>query len=98
MSSTSTEHPLLSVTKLKVAFGSLVVIQDLSFEARAGDCLAVIGPNGSGKTVLLKALMNLIPYEGEIRWSHRARLGYVPQKIAATSPVERPLGGKGHFS
>ena len=27
--------------------------------------------------------MNLIPYEGEIRWSHGARLGYVPQKIAA---------------
>lgn len=83
MSSTSTPHPLLSVRKLKVAFGSLVVIQDLSFEARAGDCLAVIGPNGSGKTVLLKALLNLVPYEGEIRWSHGARLGYVPQKIAA---------------
>lgn len=83
MSSTSTEDRLLSVSRLKIAFGSLVVIQDLSFEARVGDCLAVIGPNGSGKTVLLKALMNLIPYEGEIRWSHGARLGYVPQKIAA---------------
>jgi len=83
MSSTSTEDPLLSVAKLKIAFGSLVVIQDLTFEAHAGDCLAVIGPNGSGKTVLLKALMNLIPYEGDIRWSHGARLGYVPQKIAA---------------
>lgn len=87
MSSTSTEDPLLSVTKLKIAFGSLVVIQDLTFEARAGDCLAVIGPNGSGKTVLLKALMNLIDYKGEIRWSHGARLGYVPQKIAADRHV-----------
>ena len=76
-------NPLLSVTNLKIAFGSRVVIQDLSFEAQRGDCLAVIGPNGSGKTVLLKALLNLIPYEGEIRWSNAARLGYVPQKIAA---------------
>jgi len=76
-------HSILSVTKVKIAFGDRVVIQDLSFEAHAGDCLAVIGPNGSGKTVLLKALLNLIPYEGEIRWSPEARLGYVPQKIAA---------------
>lgn len=76
-------NPILSVTALKIAFGDRVVIQDLSFETHAGDCLAVIGPNGSGKTVLLKALLNLIPYEGEIRWSPEARLGYVPQKIAA---------------
>lgn len=76
-------HPLLSVRNLKIAFGRQVVIQDLSFEVPAGDCLAVIGPNGSGKTVLLKALLNLIPYEGEIQWSPDARLGYVPQKIAA---------------
>lgn len=75
--------PLLSVRNLKIAFGRRVVIQDLSFDVPAGDCLAVIGPNGSGKTVLLKALLNLIPYEGEIRWSQGARLGYVPQKIAA---------------
>ena len=76
-------HPLLSVTELNVAFGSRVVFRDLSFEVQAGDCLAVIGPNGSGKTVLLKALLHLVPYEGDIRWSSEARLGYVPQKIEA---------------
>ncbi len=75
--------PLLSVTNLKIAFGNRVILQNLSFEAQRGDCLAVIGPNGSGKTVLLKALLNLIPYEGKIRWGNQARLGYVPQKIAA---------------
>jgi zinc transport system ATP-binding protein len=76
-------HPLLSVRNLTIAFGRHVVIQDLNFDLPAGNCLAVIGPNGSGKTVLLKALLNLIPYEGEILWSAEARLGYVPQKIAA---------------
>src|ERR1700722_5147033 len=81
--STSPGEPLLTVAKLNVAFGSRVVIHNLSFLVRAGDCLAVIGPNGSGKTVLLTALLNLIPYHGEIRWSPGARLGYVPQKIAA---------------
>ena len=81
--SSSPGEPLLSVTQLNVAFGGRVVIHNLSFQVRAGDCLAVIGPNGAGKTVLLTALLNLIPYQGQIRWSQGARLGYVPQKIAA---------------
>lgn len=76
-------NPLLSVTNLKIAFGSRVVIQDLSFHIDSGDCLAIIGPNGAGKTVLLKALLGLLPHEGTIRWSPDARVGYVPQKVAA---------------
>jgi zinc transport system ATP-binding protein len=76
-------NPLLSVKNLSVTFGGRAIIRDLSFDVREGDCVAIIGPNGAGKTVLLKALLHLVPYEGEIRWSHEARLGYVPQKIAA---------------
>jgi zinc transport system ATP-binding protein len=74
---------LLSVTNLNLSFGNREVIHDLGFQLQEGDCLAIIGPNGAGKTVLLRALLNLIPYRGEIRWSPGARLGYVPQKIAA---------------
>lgn len=74
---------LLSVRNLQVAFGSNVVLRELSFDLSSGDCLAIIGPNGSGKTALLKALQHLIPYEGEIHWSPEARLGYVPQTVAA---------------
>lgn len=76
-------NPLLSVANLNITYGSRVVIHDLSFEVREGDCVAIIGPNGAGKTVLLRALLHVIPYEGEIRWGREARLGYVPQKIAA---------------
>ncbi len=73
----------LSVTGVTIAFGHHIVIDDLSFAVRAGDCLAVIGPNGAGKTVLLRALLRLVPYQGDIRWSPDARIGYVPQKVAA---------------
>ena len=74
---------LLSVSNLGVAFDNRAVIQDLSFALNAGDCLAIIGPNGAGKTVLLKSLMGLLPHSGEMRWATNARLGYVPQKVAA---------------
>lgn len=76
------ENCILSVKDLHVSFGRRAVIQGLTFELHASDCLAIIGPNGSGKTVLLKALLNLIPYQGKIRWSPEVRLGYVPQKMA----------------
>jgi zinc transport system ATP-binding protein len=74
---------LLSVRDLRVAFGDRVIVGDLSFEVFAGDCLAIIGPNGSGKTVLLKALQHLVPYSGEIEWAQQAHVGYVPQSVAA---------------
>jgi zinc transport system ATP-binding protein len=75
--------PLLSVRNLGVAFGNRVVLRQLSFEVHSGDCLAIIGPNGAGKTVSLKALQHLIPYQGEIHWSQVARVGSVPQSVAA---------------
>jgi len=46
----------------------------------------------AGKTALIRALLNLIPYGGEIRWSPEARLGYVPQKVAADRQL--PLSAK----
>ena len=78
---------LLSVRDLRVAFENRVILRELSFEVCSGDCLAIIGPNGSGKTVLLKALQHLIPYEGKVHWSQGVRIGYVPQSVA----VDRQL-------
>ncbi|MBZ5521118.1 MAG: metal ABC transporter ATP-binding protein [Acidobacteriia bacterium] len=79
----TTANPLLAVSGLSIVLGGRVVLRDLSFKVNAGDCLAIIGPNGSGKSVLLSALMGLLPSQGDIRWSSDARLGYIPQKIAA---------------
>lgn len=75
--------PLLSVSNLTVGFGSRMVIQGLSFAVARGENLAIIGPNGSGKSVLLRTLLGLLPYSGVIQWAPGAKLGYVPQAIAA---------------
>ena len=74
---------MLRVRNLSIGFAGNTVIRNLSFALRRGVTLAIIGPNGCGKTVLLKALLHLLPYEGEIEWAAGVRVGYVPQKVAA---------------
>lgn len=71
----------LEVRHLTVRLGGTEVIRDLSLRVRTGACVAVIGPNGSGKTVLFRALVGALPYAGTIRWAPGTRLGYVPQKL-----------------
>lgn len=83
---------MLEVGHLSVAFGRNAVLKDLTFAVEKGSTLAVIGPNGSGKTVLFRALIGALPYTGVIRWAPETRLGYVPQKL----DIERdlPLTGR----
>ncbi len=78
---------VLEVERLCVSFGEVEVLRHLSFEVPAGSALAIIGPNGSGKTVLFQALIGSVPHRGTIRWASATRLGYVPQKL----DIERDL-------
>ena len=72
---------MLSVENLSVQLDGIRVLRDLSFEVGRGSSVAIIGPNGSGKTVLLRALIGAIPHEGTVRWAEGTRIGYVPQKL-----------------
>jgi zinc transport system ATP-binding protein len=85
--STRNEGNVLEVERLSVRFGSVRVLDDLSFAVPRATSLAIIGPNGSGKTVLFKALVGALGHEGEVRWADGVRLGYVPQKL----DIERDL-------
>lgn len=57
---------LISVTDLSVAYGGVAAVAPLSFTVATGDCLAVLGANGAGKSSLLRGLMGLAPATGEI--------------------------------
>src|SRR4051794_11659080 len=53
--------PLISVERVRVQFGELAAVRDVSFQLRGGDLLGLIGPNGAGKTTLLRAIATLQP-------------------------------------
>jgi branched-chain amino acid transport system ATP-binding protein len=64
---------MLSVTGLTMRFGGLKAVDDLSFEARAGEITAVIGPNGAGKTTVFNCVTGFYkPGEGSIALTHAA--------------------------
>ena len=49
---------------------------------RRGECLGIIGPNGSGKTTFLKTILQqLPPLDGEIRWGAKVQVGYYAQQL-----------------
>jgi len=86
------ESTILTVKNLSVNLGGEPIITDLSFGLKEGENLTIIGPNGSGKTVLLKSLLGMIPYAGNVAWEKGARIGYVPQKIEVDRHL--PLSSK----
>lgn len=83
---------ILEVKNLSVFLDSDQVIKNLSFDVKKGEFLTILGPNGSGKTVLLKTLLNLIEeYKGEINWSKGAKVGYLPQGLTQLKVKDLPL-------
>jgi ATP-binding cassette subfamily F protein 3 len=65
------------------AFGRRKVLDGVGFELRNHERVALIGPNGSGKTVLLRAIVGELALdEGEVRVGAGLRVGYFPQDLA----------------
>lgn len=78
------------VTKgLRKRFGNLQVLDGIDLNLEKGHCIALIGPNGCGKTTLIKSILGMvIPDQGEIEFkgksirrdfSYRNNIGYMPQ-------------------
>lgn len=82
----SDEEPdlILEVSNLTVRSRNRIILDKVTFQVERGTSLAIVGPNGGGKTTLLRALLKVIPYDGTIRWRGEARTGYVPQNLIST--------------
>ncbi len=70
---------------VRLGYGKHVILDDLNFALPAGQAVGLAGPNGSGKTTILKAILGLLPSTaGSIRHGIETtgRIGYVPQRGA----------------
>jgi zinc transport system ATP-binding protein len=77
----------LSVEDLNVSYKHNHVLEDISFEIERGQFVCVIGPNGGGKSTLLKALVGLLPIRSGIIHKQARNIGYVPQQLRIDSAV-----------
>jgi ATPase subunit of ABC transporter with duplicated ATPase domains len=70
----------VEVAGVAKAFGENRVLEDVTLTVGRGERVAIIGPNGIGKSTLLKILVGrLEPDAGEVRWGYEARPGYFAQ-------------------
>ena len=76
----SSGREVLSVKEVSKAYGDEVALFDVGFKVERGDRLAIIGPNGIGKSTLLKIIMERVDADmGEAEWGYEATPGYFPQ-------------------
>jgi branched-chain amino acid transport system ATP-binding protein len=72
----------LEIASLRLRFGGLTVLDDVSFTVAAGELFALIGPNGAGKTSVLNCINGLYRGDGSIRFGGTEIAGRAPHEIA----------------
>ncbi|MCM8806209.1 MAG: metal ABC transporter ATP-binding protein [Candidatus Omnitrophica bacterium] len=79
---------VIEIKNLYVKLRDMVVLEDINLSVKRNDFLGIIGPNGGGKTTLLKTMLGIIkPYKGDIKImgetpeKGREYIGYVPQYV-----------------
>ncbi|WP_270165935.1 ABC-F family ATP-binding cassette domain-containing protein [Paenibacillus sp. SYP-B4298] len=89
-----TGKDVLDVEQLAITFpgSSRPLFEQVSFQLKRGETVALIGPNGMGKSSLLKTLVGeLQPSAGSVRWGANVKLGYYDQEQTGLTPSNTVL-------
>ncbi len=80
---------MIEIKNLSKKFGKLEVLKNINLSCKKGECIALIGPNGCGKTTLIKSILGMVlPQKGAIEFDgksilgdylYRENIGYMPQ-------------------
>lgn len=80
---------MIEIKDINKKFGKLEVLKNVNLSCKKGECIALIGPNGCGKTTLIKSILGMvIPDKGSIEFNgksilkeylYRSQIGYMPQ-------------------
>ena len=80
--SSDDSQPLIQLKNINVVFTQKTALQNINLNIYPTSIITIVGPNGGGKSTLLKTLLKLqTPTSGEVIYSKNVRIGYVPQKI-----------------
>lgn len=83
---------LVRFEQVSLGYGRRPLLGDLTFRVSAGDFLGLVGPNGSGKTTILRALLGTLPpLGGTIGIAPEVSFGYVPQREQIDSRYPLPV-------
>jgi len=86
---TESAERVLVLDKLKVGYGENVLLSDINLLLKRGEKVAVLGPNGSGKTTFLKTILQQIPaLGGEAKIGNRVQIGYFSQSYERLNPSQ----------
>ena len=76
------DKPLIELRNVNVEFAQKTALRDINLKIYPHSIITIVGPNGGGKSTLLKTLLRLQkPTSGEVIYQKNVRVGYVPQKI-----------------
>lgn len=88
--------PIIEVKNLSVNYGQTEALKNVTFAMQKGDFVGLAGPNGGGKTTLIKAILGLIPVSnGSIdilgnnldKFNNWGKIGYLPQKSSTINAL-----------
>lgn len=83
--------PLLEVNNIQAGYGEIPVLRGLSFYLNDKEKVGLFGPNGHGKTTLLKTISGLIhPWKGEIRLAGKVISGMKPRGVVEQGIIHVP--------
>lgn len=77
----NSQNRLISLTDISLTRDQRPILTDISMDVNAGDFIAITGPNGGGKTTLLRVMLRLLkPDKGNVTYCGDLTTGYLPQK------------------
>ncbi len=80
--------PRIDFAGIDLTLGRTRILEQVGFSVAAGSVHAIVGPNGGGKSSLIKTLLGQMPHQGQLtlHWpSEREVIGYVPRHWSSTA-------------